>query len=531
MSQRDIHGDNPQPIEGFEPLPGFLSGVELKTSHGGPRLAEDMPTSLALSGGGHRASLFALGAMMALFDADKSPAQIASVSGGSITNAFLALRYFAAGHDLGSRANPEDWERATRECFDAISTKGVLTRPWIAALAALLVLPPLVFLGLALSGRLPAVEVTLSLAAAWATVVFFRGLLIERLLHRTCFSGLRSPRLAGCESPIEHVLCCTDLVTGRPFYASTRGGGIVFQRTGEPTGGGWMPGRSPHAIQEDPPGFTYQGGALTWASLVRASAGFPGIPPRRFRLELEDGSHHLAFLSDGGIWNNLATQAFEDRFIWSGDGPWVVLVIDASAPLERHKAGRLHVPLLSEIVALVRQVVIQNFNTVLPRRAIYEREVLTEALFPGQARFKATRLYPVVALGDSLDSILQRFARGAEQNDPYAHNYEEGHRERMEEHRRALATRCEALESSADYLDLKQLTESSVDGLADEVTCYPTTLGAVEPSIATRIVARGYANTSLNLYLTGLTDQLQVPSGWLAEELKRFRRSRTRPRQ
>jgi hypothetical protein len=50
--------------------------------------------AVALSGGGHRATLFGLGVLLALVDRDLNErvSQIASVSGGSIANAFVAIR-------------------------------------------------------------------------------------------------------------------------------------------------------------------------------------------------------------------------------------------------------------------------------------------------------------------------------------------------------------------------------------------------------------------------------------------------------
>ena len=49
---------------------------------------------VAISGGGHRAALFGLGSLMYLADAEKSRevVSIASASGGSITNGYVALR-------------------------------------------------------------------------------------------------------------------------------------------------------------------------------------------------------------------------------------------------------------------------------------------------------------------------------------------------------------------------------------------------------------------------------------------------------
>ena len=46
---------------------------------------------VALSGGGHRASLFGLGALLYLADAGKGPERstVSSISGGSITNGYI----------------------------------------------------------------------------------------------------------------------------------------------------------------------------------------------------------------------------------------------------------------------------------------------------------------------------------------------------------------------------------------------------------------------------------------------------------
>ena len=49
--------------------------------------------AVALSGGGHRASLFGLGALLYLIDAGKGPelATVSSISGGSITNGYVGM--------------------------------------------------------------------------------------------------------------------------------------------------------------------------------------------------------------------------------------------------------------------------------------------------------------------------------------------------------------------------------------------------------------------------------------------------------
>lgn len=83
---------------------------------------------VALSGGGVRASLFALGALTYLVDSRECErvTEISSVSGGSITNAFVAQRC--------------DFQRVTREEFDAIAAKlasaitsGLLSKRFVLA--------------------------------------------------------------------------------------------------------------------------------------------------------------------------------------------------------------------------------------------------------------------------------------------------------------------------------------------------------------------------------------------------------------
>jgi hypothetical protein len=56
--------------------------------------AQSVSLSVALSGGGHRASLFGLGVLLYLADVGRNNdvTSIASVSGGSITNGYLAQR-------------------------------------------------------------------------------------------------------------------------------------------------------------------------------------------------------------------------------------------------------------------------------------------------------------------------------------------------------------------------------------------------------------------------------------------------------
>ena len=98
----------------------------------------DAPLALALSGGGHRAALYALGGLMAIVDtgANRRTRQIGSVSGGSITNLVVACAC--------------DFRRTMSQQFDAIAqelfetlTHGVLTKPALWLLGATVFGPPI----------------------------------------------------------------------------------------------------------------------------------------------------------------------------------------------------------------------------------------------------------------------------------------------------------------------------------------------------------------------------------------------------
>ena len=401
--------------------------------------------------------------------------------------------------------NERDGERewVTYALLSIIVDKGVLTRFWIIIPIALLATPPLLLLIFVVAGRPPSLYLTVAVLALWATLALLRGVLIERLLEIRYF-GLGSERVtlgALATSPIQHFFCATDLVTGRPAYASTRNGGAIFRRIGDLPD--WMDPRTTEAdadvkLVQQNLGVWYDAGSLPLAGIVRASAAFPGIPPRRLRwrtlendgsspmpsqgervrtsrdfisslekrghggprldpsselgLALSGGGHRaslfalgvlmamrdlgrlptqissvsggsitnayiareyfskgpksamrqlrpaavaadtypaLGFLSDGGIWNNIATQCFEDGVAWGNYGPWVVLVADASAGLEFDRAPETYqVPGLAEIRAFVRQANIQNANTVSPRRGAYQDFIRRESDEAGSARFK-----------------------------------------------------------------------------------------------------------------------------------------------
>jgi hypothetical protein len=233
--------------------------------------------AVALSGGGHRATLATLGALMAIIDRGLGPKiiQVASVSGGTITNAFVAQRCHL------EKLGPRELDGVARQLARTIIRKGVLTRAW------------LVFL---LSG-----PIVLSIAAAitlritivpWAWLCFViglgialsllmgTGLVVEWLLDRRYFRhGAEFSRYCNrarlvslSEREVDHVFCMTDLALGLPVYASSRGGMIWRRLKSGATQDGQVEFQPFDATQR------------SIAELTRASAAFPGIPPRRLKI-------------------------------------------------------------------------------------------------------------------------------------------------------------------------------------------------------------------------------------------------------
>src|SRR5262245_888173 len=140
---------------------------------------------VALSGGGHRAALFGLGALLALVDLrlNRQVSYISSVSGGSITNAFIAL------NSRFEQATPADFEKTARKLTSVIVNQGILNRGTIVAIFLLLLvlllaaaLPffyPLEFLPE--RQRLPFAAIVVIVAL---TLFLLRGLLLERILSK-----------------------------------------------------------------------------------------------------------------------------------------------------------------------------------------------------------------------------------------------------------------------------------------------------------------------------------------------------------
>jgi predicted acylesterase/phospholipase RssA len=312
-----------------------------------------------MSGGGHRASLFALGVLLYMAEAGRigQITSVSSVSGGSFANGAIAQDV-----DLGT-CSADDVEATVKTVARRITSWGVVLAAPIAvvylAALALLFLAVTVgtwFLPIAIGYRV------LVFAAGVIVLAWFgalRGRVTGLALGDTLFKreGSRT-RLADINTGVDHVFCATDLHAGEHFYFSGRFVGAYRFGVGTP-------------------------GDLPLHTAVQASSAFPGVFPvtwvRLSRFGLEGarpeaaGTKALA-LHDGGVYDNMGDQwgqGLEQRAQgWASAANLQLadelVVVSASAGLPFGKVGKLRLPLLGGLLTLLRDksVLYDNGNSV-----------------------------------------------------------------------------------------------------------------------------------------------------------------------
>lgn len=316
---------------------------------------DDQDLALALSGGGHRATLFGLGALLYLVDAGQGPrlGSIASISGGSLTNGYIGLHC-----DL-TTASPEEVRGHAGALAHQVARRGTLwAAPLTWAFCALVLLLPI------LAGVL-----TWRLGSAWGWLVWAVTLLVDgwlaqqrswvgrKAFERTLF---HRARLDAVHPAVDHVICSTDLQTHELVYFSPRF--VTSWRLG------W--GRP---------------GSLGLAHAVQASAALPGafsavrIPVSRFGFPDPDPVVRSLLLTDGGVYDNMGDQ-------WAGGTagrtgtnvpdppPYVarrLIVANASAGQQVTPRLRVRTPLLGEAATLMAvKDVLYDQTTAVRRRLL-----------------------------------------------------------------------------------------------------------------------------------------------------------------
>jgi NTE family protein len=275
-------------------------------------------TALCLSGGGYRAALFHLGAMLRLHERDELPEidLFSAVSGGSIALSWLASRYLALRED-----ESEDFDEWCGRC----DFRAQVLEPFRAVAARDL--------------RSFAVLVTLPVNWLWPTPRV-------RLLERGYRRFLGELKLGDLPESPNFVFCATDLGFGCNWEFSRR-------RVGDFQAG----------YLRDP-------GAIALATAVAASSSFPPLfgPVRLpavagdFTGGKQSGSELLERieLSDGGVYDNMATEPALKRCAR-------ILVSDAGAPFA-FEAGRHYLRRLLRYAA-----VIGNQAVALRKRLFHSR--------------------------------------------------------------------------------------------------------------------------------------------------------------
>ncbi len=428
--------------------------------------------SVALSGGGHRASLFGLGVLLYLADAGKNRdvGSIASVSGGSITNGFTGQQL-----DYASCTKGEFESKAAAPLAGQIAQRGTLFAP--RATKLYLVLLVLSAAATLLGPWQLAISVAERLAAfaagVWWTSWLFgqRGNVCGAAYRKTLFSpdGCITRLADLSERSVWHILCATDLRQGRQVYLAPK---FVY---------GYSLG---FAAPED----------LGVYKAVQASAAFPGgFPPTRistrglsFR-DTRSGQPRNTqvgelVLADGGVYDNMGDQWARglidrlQRWRWLAeqlpDKPDTLIVVNSSAPHD-WTPPKVHIPVWGELAALLRDTDVLYQNTTAVRRQdLVER-------FDEAERQQAGLRGALVMIEQSPFKVASFFARNSQRP--------------LWPQRAARADRVLEL--------LAGEGRESWEQIAKENSNVPTTLSALGTKISARLMRHAYVLAMCNLHV------------------------------
>ncbi|MEY2552282.1 MAG: hypothetical protein QOC57_142 [Ilumatobacteraceae bacterium] len=425
---------------------------------------------VALSGGGHRATVFGLGVLLALVDErlNERVVSISSVSGGSIANG-IAL----CGPDFGT-VEPAEFERHVARAVGTISDRGILlggapaTRGYmrmlivtaVAAVVALLVCIVAVIGHWWVVGAVAAVVAVVTGAIGWRSFGS-RSVRTEAAIDSELL-GNRSLRLADLHtspSSVHHVLCTTELQTGTSVYFSNR---LVY-------------------------GFGFSGMTaavdVRLATAVQASACVPGaFAPRVLALDAVglSGKGRLV-LVDGGVYDNMADE-WEYGFV-SRLKSWpelkdaqvapatMLLIANASGgwnDLKPIVGGRLRV----ELAGVLRSKAVQyDVSTAHRRRAL-------AAIFRDHDGRTPDGAFAQISA--SPYEITKQFAATPE---------------------RKADERAVRAEEARQFLDRQGYSVDGWSALVHTTSGVPTTLAPLGRETSAALLEHGYVLTIVNMYV------------------------------
>ncbi|WP_395297610.1 patatin-like phospholipase family protein [Kitasatospora hibisci] len=326
---------------------------------------------VAISGGGYRATMWGIGALLYLAETGRhrDVVAISSVSGGSVANGVVA-------HETDFRQDPGgDFAERVRPLIRHCARTGLFfwgpsTNRYVRSLFALAGLAVVALLagvvataveGLRLvSGTLLASGLLL-LAGA---LLYFqrRSVVVDRALAREFFHRSGAPTaLADVRRSVDHVFCTTELQSGDHFYFSPS---FVYGfrfGTGEPgdlplstavQASACLPGAfAVRRLPADRHRFTAGGGTAVAAATGASAPSGPSAP-----------SATDMVVTDGGVYDNMADQwlvglgerARRPVHPPADYGVDEIVVVNASAGMTWEPFPASRVPVLGELLALVR---------------------------------------------------------------------------------------------------------------------------------------------------------------------------------
>ncbi|MAG56347.1 MAG: hypothetical protein CMJ83_08665 [Planctomycetes bacterium] len=442
---------------------------------------------MALSGGGHRASLFGLGVLLYLADAEKNGSvnSISSVSGGSLTNAYIGQVL-----DYRGASAAEFREKAGRPLASMIANQGTFFAPvrtkiyvvvLVVSLLAILIAPWFLPIECCWSALVVMAGVPL-----WIWLIYgLRGRVCARAFRDMLFSQDGQPTLMSqLESAVDHVIYSTDLRTSEPvFFCRSFVYGYRFG-----------PG-TPSDLQV--------------ADAVQASACFPGgfppvkMPAKRFGFQgppkgsgLKAPASRLV-LVDGGVYDNMGDEwarGYAARLRqWDALSPDrepdTLILVDSSVNPAWNPFPAVTIPVISEVASMLRDMDVLYTNTTTTRRqALIER-------FDRAQRSGSGLHGALVQISQSPFHVASRF--------------QDADKEWPERAARARAT----------IARLDPQTEAEWARIAHENATLPTTLNALGQETSARLLRHGYVLAMCDLHVILDYPLLDIPGPKAFDEL------------
>jgi len=435
-------------------------------------------TAVAISGGGHRACLWGLGALLYLADSgrNRQVTSIASVSGGSLANGVVGQRL-----DYQAATAPEV-NGLVGSVSGRLAGRGTVFGWWGTYAYLLLMAASPVAIALLVWRLEPAwwllALITVAALTLWFVALSLRGIVAGRAFEHTLLRAPGRPRtLEGLHTTLDHVICATDLHAGEHVYFS--GSWVCAYRFG--LGGA---------------------GRLPLRRAVQASAAFPGVFPvawvrtKRFAFgEAADPKGSQAKfmgLVDGGVYDNMGDQWAHGLDSRRGRWPAAgfreadeLIVVNSSAGMAWGPIWRLGVPLVGELLALLRdKSVLFDNGTSVRRRELVSRFDLAAKTGSGLAG-------ALVHIPQSPFDVAEHFAGDAT--------------DWPQRHARALAVIAELEGGDADAA---RTTWSQV---ARENAAVKTTLVSFSPEVCARLLHHSYVLTMVNLHVVLGYPLLEIP--------------------